>query len=78
MIPQFFNCIQYTMSIQYNMGVHIGSSLEPLRPDSSGKGMGVCVRFEVHVPMGTKFTYKKKKGSSLDTPILLQKWLFDF
>ena len=55
MIPQFFNCIQYTMSIQYNMGVHIGSSLEPLRPGSSGKGMGVCVRFEVHVLMGAKF-----------------------
>ena len=39
----------------------------PLRPSSSGKGMGrVCGRFRVQVPIGTKIYLSKKKNSTLE------------
>ena len=51
----FEHCFHRKVGFQWNF-------VRPLRPDSSGKGMGrVCERLRVEVPVGTNIYLSKKK-----------------
>ena len=57
--------------------LYITGAPQPLRPDSSGKGIGrICGRFQVQVPIGAKtYLSKKKKKLVPHNPSL---WWFHF